>query len=361
MKILLLANHSHGLYTFRNELISELIRKGHEVHVSVPDDGCLHELKALGCHFIMTDMDRRGMNPAKDFKLYRRYRYLICTQKPDLVITYTIKPNIYGGYAARRCKVPYAVNITGLGTAFQKPGMLRRLVTVMYKVALKKVKTVFFENQENRDVFVKLGIVPESKCILLHGAGVNLEHFSLTPYPPESDVTRFLFTGRVMAEKGVEELFSAMERLVSEGRKCELHVLGGYEEDYKAAIQKYEQAGWLHYHGFVQDVRPYIEDCHCFVLPSWHEGMANVNLESAAMGRPLITSRIHGCMEAVVEGESGLLCERKNADSLYEAMKAFMDLPYEKKKTMGLAGRRHMEAVFDKRKVVQETVAGLGL
>jgi galacturonosyltransferase len=318
-------------------------------------------LEAAGCHLIPTVMDRRGLNPVKDLKLYQGYRRLLRTQKPDMVITYTIKPNIYGGYAAKRCGIPYAANITGLGTAFQKPGMLRRLVTVMYKVALKKAKTVFFENQENRDVFVNLGIVPEGKCVLLHGAGVNLERFSLVPYPQESLATRFLFTGRVMAEKGVGELFSAMKRLVAEGRTCELHVLGDYEEDYKACIQTYEQEGWLHYHGFVQDVRPYIENCHCFVLPSWHEGMANVNLESAAMGRPLITSRIHGCMEAVVEGESGLLCERQNADSLYEAMKAFIDLPYEEKKAMGLVGRRHMEEVFDKRKVVQETVAGLGL
>ena len=197
-----------------------MIKKGSQVFALIPVGDKVDLLRKSGCTIIPTDVDRRGVNPVKDYFLYRTYRRQIKTNSPDLVITYTIKPNIYGGYAARRCKVPYAVNITGLGTAFQKPGMLRRLVTVMYKVALKKVKTVFFENQENLDVFVEMGIVPESQCVLLHGAGVNLEHFFLSPYPPESEVTRFLFTGRVMAEKGVEELFSAMERLVSEGRKC---------------------------------------------------------------------------------------------------------------------------------------------
>ena len=172
---------------------------------------------------------------------------------------------------------------------------------------------------------------------------------------------RFLFIGRVMAEKGVNELFAAMERLVSEGHRCTLDVLGYYEEDYKDIIDRYTRQGWLHYHGFQPDVKPFIEASHCFVLPSWHEGMANTNLECAAMGRPLITSNIHGCMEAVVENISGLLCEPKNADSLYEAMKQFTDISPAERAAMGVAGRRHMEDRFDKKKVVAETLKGLGL
>ena len=281
-------------------------------------------------------------------------------EKPDLVITYTIKPNVYGGLACRLLGTAYAVNITGLGTAFQKDGLLKKLVTFLYRTALKKAKVVFFENSGNRQVFLDGNIVAEEKTCLLSGAGVNLQHYACAPYP-EGGTTRFLFVGRVMQEKGIGELFAAMERLRAEGADCCLDVLGGFEENYAQIIRRHEEAGWLHYHGYVTDVRPYIEKAHCFVLPSYHEGMANTNLECAAMGRPVITSNIPGCREAVLDGISGLLCEPKDADSLYEAMKRFLNLPQETRTQMGKAGRKHMEAVFDKKKVVSETLEALGL
>lgn len=361
-KILILANSSIGLSSFRRDLILRLMQEN-EVVASTPFDGKESELLETQCRLIETAVDRRGVNPATDLRLYRAYKKLLKSEKPDLVITYTIKPNIYGGYAARRMKVPYAVNITGLGTAFQKKGMLRRLVTAMYKLGLKKSRVVFFENEENRQIFIREKIVREDQTCLLNGAGVNTEHFGFRAYPDDAKdgVTRFLFIGRVMKEKGVDELFSAMERLHAEGTACELHVLGGYEDHYEARIKECEAAGWLRYHGYQNDVRPFIENCHCFVLPSYHEGMANVNLESASMGRPVITSRIHGCMEAVEEGVSGLLCEKQNADSLYEAMKAFISLPHDQKAAMGAAGRARMETVFEKSKVVDATVKGLEL
>ena len=162
-----------------------------------------------------------------------------------------------------------------------------------------------------------------------------------------------------MKEKGIEELFAAMERLRSEGADCCLDVLGGYEENYAETIRRYEEQGWLRYHGYVTDVRPYIEKAHCFVLPSYHEGMANTNLECAAMGRPVITSNIPGCKEAVLDGVSGLLCEPKDTDSLYYAMKHFLSLSAETRAQMGKAGRKHMEEVFDKKKVVEETMKAL--
>jgi galacturonosyltransferase len=140
---------------------------------------------------------------------------------------------------------------------------------------------------------------------------------------------------------------------------CSLDILGGYEEDYQSRIQQYRSEGWLHYHGYVGDVRPFIAASHCFVLPSWHEGMANTNLECAASGRPIITSNIHGCLEAVEDGVTGFLCEKQNPDDLYRAMKQFAGLPYEQRKAMGLAGRKRMEALFDKNQVVEQTVAHL--
>ena len=359
MKILILANFDVGLYQFRRELIEALLKE-HQVLLSLPDGDLIQPLEEMGCRFFDTPMERRGINPVKDLDLFLRYIKLLRQQKPDLVITYTIKPNIYGGLACRLLRIPYAVNITGLGTAFQKQGMLRKLVTFLYRTALKKARVVFFENSGNRQVFLDEGIVAENKTCLLSGAGVNLEHYAYAPYP-EAGTTRFLFVGRVMKEKGVEELFAAMERLNAEGADCCLDVLGGYEENYADTIRNYEQQGWLHYHGYVTDVRPFIEKAHCFVLPSYHEGMANTNLECAAMGRPLITSDIPGCKEAVVERESGLLCKPKDPDSLYETMKYFLTIPSDQRAQMGKAGRRHMEEVFDKKKVVEETMKALGL
>ena len=360
MKILILANIDIGLYRFRRELIAKLLEE-HKVSISLPDGDLVRPLEKMGCQFIDTPVDRRGINPVTDLKLFFRYLGLLRREKPDMTITYTIKPNVYGGMACRLLGRPYAINVTGLGTAFQKPGALRKLVVLLYKLALKKAKVVFFENVGNMETLLAENIVRREQCVVLNGAGINLEHFACASYPGGQETVRFLFIGRVMAEKGVDELFAAMERLRSDGVSCTLDVLGFFEDDYRDRIRAAEQAGWLKYHGQQKDVRPFIEQAHCFVLPSWHEGMANTNLECAAMGRPVITSRIHGCMEAVIEGESGLLCEAKNADSLYRAMKEFCGLSRQEREKMGLAGRRHMEEVFDKNKVVAETVKGLGL
>ena len=360
MKILVLANFDVGLYQFRRELIDALLKK-HNVLLSLPDGDLVRPLEAMGCRFFDTPVDRRGINPVTDLKLFWRYLKLLRREKPDLIITYTIKPNIYGGIACRLLRIPYAVNITGLGTAFQNRGALRSIVTLLYKLALKKAKAVFFENAGNRQTLLDEGIVEERQTCLLNGAGVNTEHYTYTAYPAENEPTKFLFVGRVMREKGVDELFSAMSRLREAGYDCTLDVVGGYEEDYAEKMRTFEAQGWLHYRGYQKDVRPFIAASHCFVLPSWHEGMANTNLECAAMGRPLITSNIHGCKEAVVEGTSGLLCEAKNADSLYEAMARFMNMTRKERTIMGIAGRQHMEAVFDKKKVVAATLKALGL
>lgn len=354
MRIMILANSDVGLYQFRKELIQELL-KNNEVIISLPYGEFVDSYKEMGCKFIDTPVDRRGINPIKDIRLFRTYKKLIKQEKPDLVITYTIKPNVYGGVACRMLHIPYVINITGLGTAFENGGLLKKLVIIMNKVACRKAKIVFFENEENRQVFIRKKIVKEKQTHRLNGAGVNLEKYQVTEYP-HGEKIKFLFMGRVMAEKGIDELFAVMQRLVSEGVNCELDVLGGYEENYRDKIDKYEAEGWLHYYGYQKDVRPFIEKCHCFVLPSWHEGMANTNLESAASGRPVITCNIAGCMEAVVDGETGYLAERKNVDDLYRVMKKFSELSYKERKSMGLSGRKHMEEVFDKKKVVKETI-----
>lgn len=363
-QILIICNCSSGLNDFRGMLIDKLVSLKFDVFAIVPPSDLKEEifaeeqLIARGCKLTKIPVDRRGINPVEDLKLFFSYKKIIKKINPNIVITYTIKPNVYGGVACRLLKIPYAVNITGLGTAFESEGLLKRIVTIMNRVGCKDAKVVFFENEENRQLFVKEKIVKASHTHRLNGAGVDLEKFRYCDYP-EGEVIKFLFIGRVMAEKGIDELFSAMGRLVSEGIKCQLDVLGGYEEDYESKIAQYENEGWLQYWGYQEDVRPFIQQSHCFVLPSWHEGMANTNLESAASGRPLITTNIHGCLEAVVENKSGFLVEKKNTDDLYQKMKEFTELSYEERKAMGLASRKHMEDVFDKRIVVENTIKEL--
>lgn len=358
MKILVLANNDVGLYQFRKELLTELLKE-HKVYISLPYGELVDPLIAMGCQFVDTPLDRRGINPFTDLKLVRKYAEILKEIQPDLVITYTIKPNIYGGLCCRFLKIPYAVNITGLGTAFQKKGLLKAIVTILYKKALKKAKVVFFENAENRSIFMKEKIVKKAQCCLLNGAGVNLDHYGYLPYPKDQEEARFLFVGRVMQEKGIDELFAAMKKLVAEGHRCSLDVLGGYEENYKDFIEGYQREGWLRYHGYQKDVRPFIEHAHCFVLPSWHEGMANTNLECASSGRPVITSNIHGCLEAVEDGVTGFLCEKQNPDSLCQAMGSFLQLSAEERSEMGSRGRKRMEKLFDKDVVVRKTVSKL--
>lgn len=358
MKVLILANNDVGLYRFRKELIIELMKKN-QVILSLPYGKLVELFKETGCVYIETPIERRGMNPIKDLLLFRDYLMILKREKPDLVMAYTIKPNIYGGIACEIKKIPYAINITGLGTAFQEKGILCRFVTLLYKISLKAAKVVFFENSDNRKVFVDGKIVREEQTILLNGAGVNLKHYVPTKYPMDDGKTNFLFVGRIMKEKGIEELFDAMKGLLKEGILCSLDILGGYEEDYGEKIKEYEKEGWLRYHGYQEDIRPFVRNCHCLVLPSWHEGMANTNLEGAAMARPLITSDIAGCREAVVDGISGYLCRKKNVESLYLTMKKFVNLPHEERKKMGAAGRKHMEDNFDREKILAKTFDAL--
>lgn len=351
-KIVMIGNSSGGLYGFRHELIEVLLKQGHHVIILTPFDKRIDALQHMGVELIETPMNRRGTNLLKDFSLFCLYKKLLKELQPDLVITYTIKPNIYGGYACRKLKIPYAVNITGLGTAFQKENALKRIVIYLYKISLKKVKVVFCENSSIKDELTNDKVVSADRVIVLNGAGVNLIKFSYQPYP-YNEMFHFLFIGRVMKEKGIEELVTAIEKLNNNGFQCRLVIVGNYEEDYSDTFQEKE---YIDFQGPQLDVRPFIANCDCFVLPSYHEGMANANLECAASGRPIITSNIPGCKEAVKDGVSGFLCEPKNVDSLYEVMKKMIEMSYEERKKMGQAGRNHMEEVFDKRKVVEETV-----
>lgn len=357
-KILILSNNSSGLYDFRHDLIIE-IKKENSVFVVTPDGDKVDLLKEICDEVILTSVDRRGTNPLKDIKLINSYRKIIKKINPDLVITYTIKPNLYGGFVCRFLKIPYAVNITGLGSAIEGGGMLQKLVCAMYRFVLKKAKIVFFENSANRDTMVDFGVVKKEQTKVLNGAGVNLYEYQEKPYPM-NNIVKFLFVGRLMKEKGLDELISASKRLKEKyGDKVVVDLVGSFEETYKQIIDPLVESDVVNYHGVQLDVRPFYEDCSAVVLPSYHEGMSNVLLEGAACGRPLITSNINGCKEAVIDGESGLLCNVKDADDLYNKMEMFLNLSQNERAQMGKASRKHIEENFDKKKVVAETIDNL--
>ena len=196
-----------------------------------------------------------------------------------------------------------------------------------------------------------------SKQTILSGAGVNLEYYPYEAYPHEKEKIHFLFVGRIMKEKGVDELFASMKQLKEEYKeKVVLNLVGFFEDEYKIIVERLVEDQTVIFHGFQEDPRPYYKMTHCVVLPSYHEGMSNVLLEAAASGRPIITSDIPGCRESVVNGETGYLCKAKDKESLYEKMNQFIQLPYEKKEMMGKSGRAKMEKEFDKKIVVQETI-----
>ena len=353
--LLAITNHSFMFWRFRRELMQEL-QKDYEVIISTPYVGHEDDFKALGFQVIKTDVDRRGINPGADFKLFRTYQKMMKDLKPAMVVTYSIKPNVYAGMAASLAKIPYCVNVQGLGTAFQKQP-LAAVATALYKTGLKKAKAVFFENESSASFFEERKIVKKEKMTVLHGAGVNLEQYAYAPYP-KNDCFRFLFVGRIMKEKGIEELFWSAKKLHEElGGVFKLDLVGFFEDAYKEQVDELAREGIAVFHGFQKDPRPFYKDADCVVLPSYHEGMSNVLLEGAAIGRVLITSDIPGCREAVEEGKNGYLCQKADRESLYEAMKKVLSLSKESREEMGRFGREKMKREFSKEEVVKRTVS----
>lgn len=360
MKVLILANNDIGLYNFRKELIEALIKKGHTVVLSLPYGSRVDDLEKMGCRYINTEFERRSMNILKDLKLFREYMRMIKAENPDFILTYTIKPNIYGGLAARISKTAYIATITGLGTTFQRKGLLRAIIKQMYKTALKKVRSVIFENGENKRIFLGNCIINKDKAVLVSGAGVNLNEFGFSPMTFDKTL-RFLFIGRIMEEKGVNEFFEVARRMKEDGyHPIAFDVIGFFEDNYKERVEELTTSGIIHYFGFQKDVKTYIQKSHCIVLPSYHEGMSNTLLESASMGRPLITSDIPGCREAVVDQKTGYLCRVRDAEDLYQKVVQYAQLSNEQRMEMGEFSRAHIEAHFDRNNVVARIIDLMG-
>ena len=360
MKILLATNHSYMFYRFRKELVETLIQEYEEVILSTPFVGHEDDLQAMGLRCIKTDIDRRSINPFKDMKLLETYRHMLDELQPDMVITYSIKPNIYMGTACKSKNIPYVINVQGMGTAFEKP-LLSSVVSIMYRSALRKASTVFFENEENAQFFLNRKIISDQQVRVLPGAGVNLKEYPYVPMQNDG-VCSFLFVGRIMKEKGVEEFFTAAKTLKAEfSEKVAFDVVGFYEDAYKEQVGRLVEDGTINFYGFQTDVHPFYETADCVVLPSYHEGMSNVLLEGAATGRALITSNISGCREAVEEGISGYLCSVQDANNLTCTMRNFVQQSFERQVQMGQNGRVLVERKFDKQLVVAQTLDGLGL
>jgi len=356
LKILILGNSHLVVFGFRGELIERLIQEGHEVTIAFPN-GPFGEgettSKEYGCNFVEIDMNRRGKNPFQDAVLLKRYMKLMKEVKPDCVLAYTVKCDVYGGIAARRLKIPFIPNITGIGKGLAEGGITQKITIALYKLAVKKVKCVFFQNEADYRFFIDHKIkFPKGE--LLPGSGVNLEKFVTMPYP-EGDAVIFTYIARVMKAKGIEQFLDAAHALRETYKeKVEFHICGYCEEDYKQVIKQAEENQIVVYHGLVNNIADFYRNSHCIVLPTFHpEGISNVLLEAAACGRPIITTNRFGCKETVDDGISGYLVKEKDSEDLIAKMKTFLELDAGQRVQMGLAGRTKVEKQFDRNIVVE--------
>ena len=349
-KVLILANSASGLYDFRNELVLSLLKE-YEVHVSLPDADKVPELAGEGCKVHHTPIDRRGVNPVKDMGLLLSYWKLIGEVKPDVVLTYTIKPNIYGNLCCRMKRIPYIVNITGLGSVFENGGIIQKLVVFLYKLALKKAACIFFQNKKNQEIFEQYGILGK-KTRMVPGSGVNLDRHRFEEYSSKEEKMIFLYVGRVMKEKGMEELLYAAKAICQEYPQVIFRLVGNYEDDYKDVIEQYEKEGILELIGYQKEIHPYYKEAAAVLMPSYHEGMSNVILEASATGRPILASNIPGCQEGFDDGVTGFGFPARDKEALLEALQRFIKLSYEERAQMGRNARAKMEREFDRIQVV---------
>ncbi len=352
-KILILANNAVGLYNFRFELINKLINQGFQVYFSIPEpaeDGKVKLIINTGAKHIQTFINRRGMNPLEDLKLIKEYKKIIREIDPDLILTYTIKPNIYGTYAASKYKKPVIMNITGIGSSLANR-KLKYVVKKLYKYACAKATFVFFQNESNYSFFVSNNMVNKHKTKIIPGSGVNIDKFRPVDKKNKDEKMRFLYIGRIMKEKGIEEYLQVAESLIKKYSNLEFCIVGSFEEEKYRDIIHNKSVIYL---GISNDVREEIREADCIVNPSYHEGMSNVLLEGAAMGKPLIASNIPGCKEIVEDGENGYLFKVKSAASLEDKIIQFIEIGSKERKLMGKKSREKVEAEFDRNIVINE-------
>ncbi len=352
MKILILANNDVGLYKFRGELLEKLLAEKHEVFISLPEGSFVPKMVEMGCVFLDTPIERRGTDPLKDLSLMRNYRRLLKKIRPDIVLTYTIKPNVYGGMACQLEKVPYIANVTGLGSAVENGGILQTITTVLYKMGLRKAKKVFFQNEANLAFMKEKGIVKDHYA-LIPGSGVNLKKYTYTDLPKKETID-FVYVGRMMKEKGFELYLQAAQTIKERYPRTRFHLCGDDEDNYRELVKQLEEKGVVIYHGRVDDMSAIYRTVDCTVHPTYYpEGMSNVLLESLACGRPIITTDRPGCKEIVEDRVNGFVVKQKDPEDLIAKIDQFISLSPQERKQFGINGRKKVEKQFDRNIVIE--------
>lgn len=356
LKILVISNDTTYTYNLRNEVLESLVNDGHEVVVASKPLLLQDELKTIGCRLIDLETNRHGTSPISDLGLLLRCRRILKSEKPDLVLTYNIKPNAYGGMACRMTKSRYMANITGLGTALEYPGLMQKITSRLYKLGVAGADCVFFQNAENEQFFETHHMLRKgTHTRLLPGSGVSLKLHKAMPYPEESDRIHFLFIARIMQQKGIDLYLGAAKRIFETHKNVMFHICGLCDDaKYDGFLKEAQRDGYILYHGEQKDMIPFFEQAHCIVHPSYYpEGMSNVLLEAAAHCRPIITTDRSGCRETVEDGKTGFVIPIRDEDALVDALEKFLQMSWEQKRDMGLAGRAKIEREFDRQLVVK--------
>jgi glycosyltransferase involved in cell wall biosynthesis len=355
--VVLSANSDWNIANFRPGLIRGLRDAGYEVVVIAPQDPEVEaRMRALNLDRVPIRIDRSGVNPWSDLKLLAKYRRLLKHLRPAAYLGYTIKPNIYGSMAAASLGIPALPNVSGLGTAFIRNGLLQHIVTRLYRFGFRHAQVVFFQNAEDRDLFVSRLIVRPRQARVLPGSGVDLDRFA--PAPLTDGPASFLLIGRLLRDKGVAEFVEAARSLRELLPDAKFQLLGPIDEGNRTSIRRAELDQWvregsIEYLGTTDDVRPFIAAATAVVLPSYREGLPRSLLEAGAMGRPLIATDAPGCRDVVEDGVTGYLCEVRDTASLGAAMRQMAQLPHEERVAMGDAARRKVQDRFSEEFVVR--------
>jgi glycosyltransferase involved in cell wall biosynthesis len=356
--IALSINSSWNILNFRSGLIEALKADGHRVIALSPADGYQDRFAAIGVEHVPIAIDSAGLSPIRDLRLLLRYRRGLKRIGADLFLGYTAKPNIYGSLAAQSLGIPVINNISGLGTAFIGTGPLTRIVSTLYRIALRGSATIFFQNPEDRDLFLSLKLVSEDRSRLLPGSGIDLQRFAPSAEPRRPGPLTFLLVGRLLWQKGVREYVEAARLVRREMPDARFQLLGFLDVPNRSAVSRAEVNAWvaeglIDYLGEADDVRPHIAAADCIVLPSYREGLPRTLLEGAAMGKPLIATDVPGCRQVVEHGVNGFLCPAADAASLAKAMLALARLTDEQREAIGAAGRRRVERDYSERIAIE--------
>lgn len=355
--ILIAANTTWYVYNFRSRLITALLNKGYQVTVLSPEDEYVQQLTALGARHVHLPLDNAGTNPLKEVGFLCSLFSILRRERPAVILTYTPKINIYTALVARLLRIPVVANVSGLGRAFITGGWLQTVAINLYRFALRYPRTVFFQNDDDRNEFVKLGLVDLARTDRLPGSGVDLGRFKPVLRTACPDRIVFLLVARLMWDKGVGEYVQAARSITAKYPQAEFQLLGFLDVKNPSAVPRSDVDAWVaekivSYLGPTDDVRPFYAGVDCVVLPSYREGTPRTLLEASSMAIPIITTDTVGCRDVVDDGITGYLCRLKDAEDLAEKMERMILMTAEERSAMGTAGRSKMEREYDEQIVI---------